>query len=209
MGYLKYLLIIIIPLLLIFTNFKYLTSTYNSYVSIQKSVGVYKNPETAEKQEIATKDIFKYLMGKKNLNPEIFSKQAILHMKDVRELFRIVNVYWYSLLGLFLLIAVFSFKKQKAKTFFKFTFIGSFLAAAVIAISILISIKYFDFVFIKFHLLMFSNSYWLFPPDDLLVEIFPEKFFSLFAERLAQNILICSIVIGALSFFAFRKAKDK
>jgi uncharacterized membrane protein len=62
--------------------------------------------------------------------------------------------------------------------------------------------KYFDFLFLSMHRLIFTDTSWLFPSSDTLIQVFPNEFFVLFAKQFAINTIISSLVLVIVSFIA-------
>jgi len=60
--------------------------------------------------------------------------------------------------------------------------------------------KYFDFLFLNIHKLLFTDTLWLFPSTDTLIQVFPNEFFVLFARQFAINVMITSGILAAVSF---------
>jgi integral membrane protein (TIGR01906 family) len=98
-----------------------------------------------------------------------FTEEEILHMIDVKKIFRFV----FILLIISLIVLFVLWKKIRLR------FVLNSLILSFIILSILGTILYFNFdrSFYIFHKILFRNQYWLLPQDDMLIRMFPEGFF--------------------------------
>ncbi len=110
-----------------------------------------------------------------NIIKGFFTKDEVLHMKDVKNLVRFFFILF--LVSLFLFAFCVAFTRDKRNLFRKVSFAGILFVAVLFIISV------FDFsgAFIVFHKIFFRNSLWLLPANTKLIEMFPEKFFYDFA----------------------------
>lgn len=101
-----------------------------------------------------------------------FSSKEIAHLKDVSKIFKIVRIVCLASLIVVILLSIYFFKKKK--NIAKFFLYGGLL---VIIFGLIVAIT-FDKSFLLFHIISFNNDLWLLNPEtDLLINIFPEKFF--------------------------------
>jgi integral membrane protein (TIGR01906 family) len=101
-----------------------------------------------------------------------FSSKEIAHLKDVSGIFKIVRIACLASLIVVILLSIYFFKKKK--NIAKFFLYGGLL---VIIFGLIVAIT-FDKSFLLFHIISFNNDLWLLNPEtDLLINIFPEKFF--------------------------------
>ena len=113
-------------------------------------------------------NLFSYLKYKEPLSPNYFSSRDILHMQDVRKL--LSSSVFVAILSLFLLLRNIPILKKS---------FAPMVAAGILLVGLaLFSLLSFDFFFLMFHKISFSNSYWLMNPfEDTLINLFPERFF--------------------------------
>ncbi|MFA5451764.1 MAG: TIGR01906 family membrane protein, partial [Dehalococcoidales bacterium] len=111
----------------------------------------------------------------------LFNEKEVLHLKDVKDL---VNLDYTALVlsSLYVLgfCAVYLALKpaEWRKLLHKFMF-GSVLALLVIAMIGIIALMDFNWLFLQFHLISFSNNLWLLDPaTDYLIMMFPEGFWA-------------------------------
>src|SRR3989344_5396480 len=113
----------------------------------------------------------------------------------------------HNILSLLLLI------KGRWTLLVKSAFIGSILTVIITFFLFSLSVFDFSFFFEKFHLISFSNNFWLFPDNDNLIKLFPESFFVNFLFRLTLNIIITAILFiistALLNFYVKSLSKNR
>ena len=111
----------------------------------------------------------------------IYNEKEITHMIDVKNLIKFV--YMTSIVSTVILIlsiiSLIYFSKENSYNLLSSTIKNSFLIfGSIVSIFILASITNFTWVFTKFHMLSFSNDLWILDPKkDMLIMMFPERFF--------------------------------
>ena len=111
----------------------------------------------------------------------IYNEKEITHMIDVKNLIKFV--YMISIVSTVILIlsiiSLIYFLKENSYNLLSSTIKNSFLIfGSIVSIFILASITNFTWVFTKFHMLSFSNDLWILDPKkDMLIMMFPERFF--------------------------------
>lgn len=205
MRIVKYLLIILIPLVIILGNFKYLIFNFDFYKNLYHEVGVYQSFAKSETVDEATKNLFGYYRGKNELDHNFFSSQAILHLADVKRLIVFTSNFFYLFGAVTLALAAALVKAKQFWLLAKATLIASMATIVFILLSAFGLFSNFLSAFNQFHQLLFANRLWLFSPDDNLVKLFPQDFFVLFANRLATNIIVISWLIATGSFLLKKK----
>ena len=172
----KYFLLFLIPVFLIFLNLKILSFDHNFYK--------YENKYVNE-------NLLNYLENKEELKFS-YTERELVHLEDVKNLFNILSIFVYVLA--FLILAVLIFNKDEL------SMILIISGALTILITLILFLFDFSFLFTKFHELIFSNNYWLLDESTLLIKTYPAEFFYEFFKRLGLNIIISSlilIIIGA------------
>ena len=131
-----------------------------------------------------------------------FNQREILHMEDVRVLFR----YGFVALGISAVVFIASaFYIVKNKYYYEtarcvmmgvFVFLGGFGGlAAIIALN-------FDKAFVIFHELFFNNDLWLLDPrTDLLINMLPLEFFINISKTIAVYFLGGMAAVTAVCMF--------
>ncbi|MDO8487386.1 MAG: DUF1461 domain-containing protein [Candidatus Curtissbacteria bacterium] len=193
-------MIIILSIIIILGNFNFLIFNKNHYRSLYIKVGVYQNFQNQKIIDSATDNLFGYFRGQNKLDQNFFSMQAVSHLKDVKDLLQVSNGLFYFSFIAVICLGIFLVAKKRSKIVFKSLFISSIVTIIFVVMLGLGAATAFDSFFLKFHQLLFTNTLWLFPPDDNLIRLFPQQFFVEFANRLALNILITSIIIASVAF---------
>src|SRR3989344_3262405 len=204
-GVAKYFLIILIPLVIILGNFRYLVFNFGYYQSLYEKTGVYQVFGDSQLVDYATDNLFSYFRGKNQLDHNFFSTQAKLHLADVKNLLKLTSGLFYLSLATVLTISIILvFKKQYRKLARSF-FISSVITLVFVGLLAFGIFQVFDPIFTKFHQIAFNNNLWLFPADDNLIRLFPQQFFILFANSLASNIILSSAIIALVSAILIKK----
>lgn len=144
-----------------------------------------------------TKDLLKYLKDEKSdlSYKYLYSSRELVHMKDVKDLFQkgfaIRNISFFASLILF-----FYLLKSDRKLIGKGFMLSSVLSLSLIALLLVISLINFNKCFTYFHLIFFNNDLWILNENDILIQMFPEKFFmSIFIRILLLFVSIMSIIL--------------
>jgi integral membrane protein (TIGR01906 family) len=129
----------------------------------------------------------------------IFKDRELLHIGDVKELFKI-GFFIRNLSGIAVLLIsgiIYGFwgKREFAKSILWATVLGLFMLSAILGY-ILLS---FETSFTYFHLLTFDNDLWrLDPATENLIKMFPQEFFLDIMIRIALTFMVlCAVLIIA------------
>lgn len=204
-----YLIIILFTPTLILTNFRLLIYSENFYFNEFAKLNVYQNFISINQAQHLTKNLIQYLCCQEDLDASFFTATEQFHLKDVKNLIGQVNIYfWILLISELIIIIILLYKKQFAPLVDSLSWASmvSFISLAILSV---FSIINFDFIFTKFHVLVFDNDYWLIPPSSNLIKLFPPQFFVDFANRIARNSAILAGVVLAISFFIRRTLAAK
>lgn len=204
LNVIKNFLIILLPLVIILGNFRYLVFNFNFYNSLYEKSGVY---QTFDKDlaKYETDNLFDYFRGQNNIDHNFFSNQAITHLADVKDLIRFSTVLLYlALIAISALVTALAVK-GKYKSIAQALFTSALITLVFILLLALGILKTFESLFTGFHQVLFTNNLWQFSQDDNLIKLFPQEFFIEFASRLSLNIIISSAIIVLVSHIARRK----
>ena len=134
---------------------------------------------------------------------ELFHDYELVHLRDVKGLFQLdyriqvaslAYIVIYSLL--FLL-----WKKGRWQSLAKQITWGSALTLALIAVLGIASIFNFEQLFVQFHLISFSNPYWMLDPSkDYLIMLFPEGFWQDIAFLGGGAIAVEALLLGGITW---------
>ena len=201
----KYFLIISFPVVIILGNFQYLMFNLSYYQSLYRKLGVYQSFNDQDEVHNATVSLLGYFRGKNNLDHNFFSNQAQLHLADVKNLLKSTFIFYnLSLLTVLILSALLIIKKQY-RLLTTSLFLSSIITLSAMVLLAVGLFGVFDFLFVKFHRLVFDNNLWMFPEDDSLIRLFPQQFFISFSNQLAANIILTSALIATVSGILIKK----
>src|SRR3989338_5678863 len=96
MRIVKYLLIILIPLVIILGNFQFLIFNFEYYKNLYKKIGTYQSFNDSKVVDNATNNLLGYFRGKNELDHNFFSTQAVLHLADVKTIINFSTNFFYS-----------------------------------------------------------------------------------------------------------------
>ncbi len=179
----KIILSILIPLFLLFTFAMIIGFSKNYYYyEFDRIKPEYELNIDSKFIRYAAQVIPEYLTGRRD-NLEVpgfknfFNEREIIHMEDVRNIFKYLIVITISIVVIIFLLM----KKKDLPNIFLYSFIP------ILLFLILYLFVPFDKLFINFHLILFRNDLWLLNPEtDRLIVLLPEDFFI----RSFQKILI-------------------
>ena len=146
--------------------------------------------------------------GDNELLEPYFNHREIAHMVDVYDLFEIARVVLLASLVI-AVISIFILSKFGYKYIAKTLLFGLLITFGIIVAFGIYTSKNFNFVFTKFHELLFTNDLWLMDPKtDLMIQMLTEDFFMDLAFKIGYNfIAIISVIMGisAVSLYFDRK----
>lgn len=160
---------------------------------------------------IITKELLSYLKGANNNDflKAYFNDNELLHLKDVRQLFR--NGFVIKDISMLLLILSIIHLIDKSPYNIPFAINNSLIITIMIygVIFILLNLN-FSRYFTIFHKLFFNNELWLLNPDiDLMINMLPESFFIDISKRIILlNILFMSIILLLVNIIRKVVGKD-
>jgi integral membrane protein (TIGR01906 family) len=134
-----------------------------------------------------------------NEEVEVFKKREVSHLYDVRGVFR--RFFWARTIALLLLLAGLSvaiFEKRYKGMLYRHISSAGFFFLAVFGALFLFVLLAFDLFFTLFHQIFFVSGTWVFGPDDVLPQLFPETFWlesalALTAATVAEAVLIIAV----------------
>ncbi len=167
--------------------------------------------KSMEELDQIAEDLTLYLDDKASeeiLQPN-FNEREILHMVDVKELFRLGKIIRNISLVIIIGLGSYFFVKRERKVG-KFVFWGLF--ANYFLLILLGMMIYLDFskYFTLFHHIFFSNDLWLLnPKTDLLIQILPEQFFMSMATRIVLYFLILLALFQGFLYLVGKRDEKK
>ena len=144
-----------------------------------------------EKSIQTSNKITDFLFNGNSLPVEIMSERAVVHMFDVRDIYQRaitipIIVCLFSLIFYYL---------EGAKITKKILLSGPILAITFYLILGVTGKKVFDFLFIKFHHIFYTNDLWMLDPNDMLIKLYPEEFFSRLIIFSAATTIVISLIL--------------
>jgi integral membrane protein (TIGR01906 family) len=132
----------------------------------------------------------------------IFNERELVHLQDVKALIHLD--YLIQMLAFIFIIcsAVFLLRSGYGwRMLIKALFWGSVATLCIVGILTLWAVFGFDQLFLLFHLVSFSNEYWILDPaTDFLIMLFPTPFFYDVALFGLSAVIVQSLILGGISF---------
>lgn len=214
------LLVLFLPLLFLLTDVQIATFDMSFY---EKKYDEYNIPaETGiEKNDLmlVTKELLDYLKGKREHikiftkvhgeEEQVFENRELLHLEDVRELFR----KGFFLRNLALVICVIGisylvlFNRERLR---KTIIISSiFPLLLILILTVLLKLDFHKY-FTYFHLIFFTNDLWLLnPKTDILIQMYPLDFFYSIAFRILKLFVSQMVILLIIAFITPKIKKYK
>jgi integral membrane protein (TIGR01906 family) len=179
-------------------NFVFLLNNTSFHTSEFQKLGI---------NETQGMDVVNFVTSKASLS-SAFNERESTHLADVRNLFSILKqIYYLTLLGLIITTVYLLVKKKTIPLIHNSLIISGTFSLIFLALLFLISFSFTSF-FNNIHRPFFEANSWLFPSTSLLINLFPEQFFSDFTRRLFILIFVNSAVFFTAGLFMRKKFKQ-
>jgi len=152
-------------------------------------------------------DSVQVLVTKQGQQFVLFNEREIVHLEDVRNLVQLdYHVQLVVLALMFACILVFWLGFREGwRVPARGLFWGSVVTLGLMSFLALWAIIGFERLFILFHLVSFSNEYWILDPTrDYLIMLFPGGFFYDAALLIFGVVMLKALVVGGASFAALK-----
>ena len=112
-----------------------------------------------------------------------FTNDEKKHMADVKILINLMTTIYYAAVVLSIILFVYcyvAFKKDKfmfVKIITRAILYSSIFLIISLLIIFLLSVFYFELLFVLFHLILFPQGNWTFDSTSFLITLFPQQFF--------------------------------
>jgi integral membrane protein (TIGR01906 family) len=141
---------------------------------------------------------------------DLFNEKETIHLKDVKDLFKmdylIVGIAFVYILG----YAVFSLAKKEKLRLAGATARGGGATLGLMLITGIGILAGFDWLFWQFHEIAFTNDFWLLDPStDFLVMMFPGGFWYDAAALIAILAALGAVITGGAGWLYLRKNREK
>jgi integral membrane protein (TIGR01906 family) len=189
--------IVIVLLILCMLDIVYLTSFkvngFNTkfYSSEFSKYDVYSDFPSKDIDKMNS-EILDYLRYNGEYDKELFNEEEITHFEDVRLLILKLNIYFYSLLVVFvfLLVLLYVLDKKKFLRNLALMLFFSGLSILIVTIALLIlSVFNFDGLFIVFHKMFFPQGGYSFSASSNIIKLYPASLFYDIAKNIFLNII--------------------
>ena len=133
----------------------------------------------------------------------LFNERELIHLEDVRNLiqrdYRVAGIV-FLLMVIFAITLIFGFKRGWREPV-KGLFWGSLITIGLMVVLGVWAVVGFDQFFVLFHIVSFTNQFWMLDPaHDYLIRLFPEGFFYDAAMLGYGVVMLSALVIGGLSW---------
>ena len=214
-----YLLVCCVPLFLIASTIRWGVNEIRLYeygvdtYQIDRQTGIAK-PELMKvyqqltdyyNSKVNTAQVIVLLRSGEKLT--IFSEKELVHLKDVKGLMQLdytVQVVAFVSMGVCVLLLLL-WLRNNWRTMVRGLLWGSLVTLGFMVLLALFSIFGFEQLFILFHLVSFTNEFWILDPNrDYLIMLFPGGFFYDVAFLGFGTVIMESLILGGTTFTALR-----
>jgi integral membrane protein (TIGR01906 family) len=150
-----------------------------------------------------------YFLKHKSAGTNYISSFEQVEQEHLLEVRKIMHIFFglFNLSLIFYLVSIWLLfyidKKNIIKNLGISLFYGGIAAVSVVILFLLLSLN-FDMLFFLFHKLFFQTQ-WQFPPDYLLIRLFPQEFFVNIFKRILVESLIGGLAVAGIGFFIKQK----
>lgn len=189
----------ILVALIFFGNFVFLLNNNGFYSSEFSKLGV---------NATAASNVVSFVNGKSSLSGK-FGYDESSHLEDVKSLLTSVKHLYHAAIVLLAAAVIYLFRTRKfLKLMPKIFVISGAVSLLLLLVLFLLSLN-FSTLFGILHKPFFASGTWLFPADSLLIQLFPEQFFSDFARTFFLLLLVNSSAFLIIGLFIKKRLKDK
>jgi integral membrane protein (TIGR01906 family) len=184
--FLKALLILLIPIILVFGSVRLLaTDSYLRYEYGKASFPLDTYGFTPQQRFIMASTNIHYVrahlpndeLSRQTLNgAQVYNEREVSHMVDVRTVFQVVLRFWQLAFILFALVGVTLWRNGRQTAFLSGLQWGGILTAGLILTIAVFVLFAWQTWFEIFHELLFFPGSWLFSYQDTLIRLFPVEF---------------------------------
>jgi integral membrane protein (TIGR01906 family) len=140
------------------------------------------------------------------LRNSLFTEEEILHFRDVKGLVILDRYVMLGSLGMMLLGLIW-WSRRNWRILGKSLVAGGILTAVLLVLFIVAAGTNFDWLFLQFHLISFSNNYWY--SDGYMTQFFPQEFWYDMAMFTILITAATAAVIGGAGYFLVRLTGKK
>ena len=199
----KVLFIVSLILLVVTLGFKLYMFNFDLYQKEFTKLNIYEKIPDADKNAL---NLINFINNKESLN-NFFNEREKQHLNDVKTLYKNLNLIFYITLILSIMLLIYFIYIKNYKIIY-----SSFLISSLIIFILVLLFFMFDFnyLFEKFHILVFNNDLWqLNPQEDNLINLFPEQIQYNITKKIFISILISAFILIILALIIKFKTKQK
>jgi len=206
------LIILILNLIMIVYLISFSLNAFNErfYKKEFNKYNIYREFPDKDIEKINS-ELLLYLKDKRDdFNTELFNEEEINHLKDVKLLIQKLNIFYYLIWTILILLIVILFsldKRRFSKNLSVILFFSGLLTLFSVII-LFISVKLnFSGVFTAFHHISFPKGGWLFSSSDNIIKLYPSGFFYDMAKRIFISIFLYGniLILAAILLFFHKK----
>lgn len=145
----------------------------------------------------------------KRLGVAGFNARETKHLDDVRDLIQLLLKLWYLCLALLLLFALIAWFTGHLSAYFLGWYYGGWLTVGIILALGLLVLFAFDWLFDHFHEFIFPADSWLFYETDMLMRLFPLRFWQDCALYLISISLVGGLILLLIGWVRRRKKRQQ
>ncbi|MFA5055512.1 MAG: DUF1461 domain-containing protein [Dehalococcoidia bacterium] len=196
------LFIVCIPLFLLTSNIRWVANDLQFWEEGFEKYDVSAETGFSDEELIdISKGLIRYFnSGDIDDTMYIFSDDEIIHLRDVRGLIQLsYTIQWITLGYIIIFVAAgYTYKRrQMFSSLGKLVLTGSVAGLAALAATGIAAMIDFDWLFILFHRIFFTNDLWI--SSGYLPRIYTEGFFYDAAGAIAIAMVLQSLLIGAIA----------
>jgi len=212
----RWIFILCLPLLLLSGSIGWVVNSLGTYengfekYNISRSTGL-TEPELGK----AARGLISYFnSGEELINVVVekdgqpfvlFNEREVIHLKDVKGLFRLDYFVFFGTLIFILGYDAYSFfrkpRREHLHNLARRVIWGSSITLGIMTALGVGSLVGFDRLFLQFHLLSFANDFWLLnPATDYLVMLFPQGFWFDVTITVAVSTAGAAVFLGGLAW---------
>lgn len=156
-------------------------------------------------------ELLLYLKDKKDdYDTALFNQEEVDHLKDVKVLIQKINIFYYSILiiSILLIVALFLLGKDDfLKNLTRVLFFGGLFTLFIAIVLLVLVMLNFDGFFTFFHKIFFPQGGWLFSSSDNIIKLYPSGFFYDIAKKIFLNVVLYGniLILAAVLIFFSRK----
>lgn len=198
------LFVICIPLFLLSSNIRWVANDLPFWKEGFVKYNVSENTGLSEEELIdISKGLIHYFnSGETDDTMEIFSGDDVMHLRDVRGLIQLDYIIQWTTLGymaVFVIAGLAFLRKRFSRLFVVCVAAGGVAGIASLAILGVVALIDFNWLFLIFHRIFFTNDLWL--SSGYLPLIYTEGFFSDAAKFIVIATVLESALVGSAAGF--------